>query len=96
MLRVQDLREERELYRTGGVYVVVGGAGALGKVWTGWMQKHYRARIVWVGRRSADLVEGDLRELTENGLGRAMSRRMLPSRKRCIARCVRSTARWAR
>ncbi|WP_371400213.1 SDR family NAD(P)-dependent oxidoreductase [Bacillus wiedmannii] len=39
------------LYRTGGVYVVIGGAGGLGEVWSEYMIRNYRAQIIWIGRR---------------------------------------------
>ena len=38
-------------YRQGGVYVVIGGAGGIGEVWTKWMIKHYQAHVIWIGRR---------------------------------------------
>jgi NADP-dependent 3-hydroxy acid dehydrogenase YdfG len=44
----------RTLYRTKGVYVVIGGAGGIGEVWSEYMIRTYQARIVWLGRRSKD------------------------------------------
>ncbi|MHC6085586.1 SDR family NAD(P)-dependent oxidoreductase [Ralstonia solanacearum] len=41
-------------YREGGVYVVIGGAGGIGEVWTRHMIRRCRARVVWLGRRAAD------------------------------------------
>nr|WP_269636740.1 type I polyketide synthase [Paenibacillus forsythiae] len=41
-------------YRHGGVYVVIGGAGGIGEVWSEYMIRNYRARVVWLGRRPAD------------------------------------------
>ncbi|WP_338925305.1 SDR family NAD(P)-dependent oxidoreductase [Mycetohabitans endofungorum] len=40
-------------YREGGVYVVIGGAGGIGEVWTRHVIRHYRARVIWLGRRAA-------------------------------------------
>ncbi|MHA7188600.1 KR domain-containing protein, partial [Burkholderia pseudomallei] len=40
--------------KTGGVYVVIGGAGGIGEVWSRWMMERYQARIVWIGRRDED------------------------------------------
>jgi acyl transferase domain-containing protein/NADPH:quinone reductase-like Zn-dependent oxidoreductase/NAD(P)-dependent dehydrogenase (short-subunit alcohol dehydrogenase family)/acyl carrier protein/SAM-dependent methyltransferase len=40
-----------ECYRSGGVYVVIGGAGGLGEVWTRMMILRYQASIIWIGRR---------------------------------------------
>jgi acyl transferase domain-containing protein/thioesterase domain-containing protein/aryl carrier-like protein len=44
----------RTLYKRGGVYVVIGGAGGIGEVWSEYMIRTYQARIVWIGRRSKD------------------------------------------
>ncbi|MFP5391998.1 MAG: SDR family NAD(P)-dependent oxidoreductase, partial [Gammaproteobacteria bacterium] len=52
------LAEEGErahgLYRHGGVYVVIGGAGTLGETWSRHMIERHQARIVWIGRRALD------------------------------------------
>ncbi|MEH1972440.1 MAG: SDR family NAD(P)-dependent oxidoreductase [Nostoc sp.] len=40
----------RSAYRAGGVYVVIGGAGGLGEVWSRYLSEKYRAQIVWIGR----------------------------------------------
>lgn len=58
--RVLLISEEERLddtsmvYRQQGVYVVVGGAGGIGGVWTEWMIRHYQAQVVWLGRRAED------------------------------------------
>lgn len=41
-------------YKKGGVYVVIGGAGGLGEVWSEHVIRHYQARVVWIGRREKD------------------------------------------
>ena len=41
-------------YRRQGVYVVIGGAGGIGEVWSRFMIETYEARIVWIGRRPQD------------------------------------------
>ncbi|AYK07546.1 non-ribosomal peptide synthetase [Brevibacillus laterosporus] len=41
-------------YRECGVYVVIGGAGGIGELWTRYMIEHYRASVVWIGRRPMD------------------------------------------
>lgn len=45
---------ERSLYRPGGVYVVIGGAGGIGEAWSEYMIRAYQAQIVWIGRRPKD------------------------------------------
>ncbi|MCP5007002.1 MAG: SDR family NAD(P)-dependent oxidoreductase, partial [Planctomycetes bacterium] len=54
LVRVQTLSQETSLYRKEGVYVVIGGAGGIGEVWSRFMMEHYQARIVWIGRREED------------------------------------------
>ncbi|WP_155660759.1 SDR family NAD(P)-dependent oxidoreductase, partial [Priestia megaterium] len=44
------------LYKQGGVYIVVGGAGRIGEVWSEYMIRSYRAQIIWIGRRQKDLT----------------------------------------
>src|SRR5205814_7020735 len=41
-------------YRQGGVYVVIGGAGGLGTVWSEYMIRTYGANLLWIGRRQID------------------------------------------
>ncbi|CAM4515042.1 type I polyketide synthase [Paenibacillus xylanexedens] len=37
-------------YRQGGVYLVIGGAGGIGEVWTRYMIATYNAQVIWLGR----------------------------------------------
>jgi len=46
--------EAAPVYRKNGVYVVVGGAGGLGEVWTRFMLENYQANVIWIGRRPLD------------------------------------------
>ncbi|MER5705089.1 amino acid adenylation domain-containing protein [Micromonospora sp. NPDC002296] len=39
--------------RTGGAYLVIGGAGVVGQAVTRHLHEHYDARVVWMGRRPA-------------------------------------------
>ncbi|AGK50095.1 thioester reductase domain protein [Burkholderia thailandensis MSMB121] len=41
-------------YRPGGVYVAIGGAGGLGRVWTEHAIRACGAQVVWIGRRPLD------------------------------------------
>ncbi|MEA5576032.1 SDR family NAD(P)-dependent oxidoreductase [Anabaena sp. UHCC 0451] len=41
-------------YRSQGVYVVIGGAGGIGEVWSRWMIEQYQGQIIWLGRRKKD------------------------------------------
>ena len=40
-------------YKQKGIYVVIGGAGGLGEVWSRFIIEKYQAKIVWIGRREA-------------------------------------------
>jgi acyl transferase domain-containing protein/ubiquinone/menaquinone biosynthesis C-methylase UbiE/acyl carrier protein len=41
-------------YRPGGVYVVIGGAGGIGEVWSEALLRRLPAQLVWIGRRPLD------------------------------------------
>jgi acyl transferase domain-containing protein len=59
----------RAAYRQKGVYVVIGGAGGLGEVWTRHMVAHFDAEVIWIGRRLQDAaIEAKLDAI--GGLGR--------------------------
>ena len=48
---LSTLAEDNTTYRQGGVYVIIGGAGGIGEVWTRWIIEHYQAQVIWIGRR---------------------------------------------
>ncbi|MEX2631036.1 MAG: SDR family NAD(P)-dependent oxidoreductase [Tistlia sp.] len=56
LLRLSELpapgpgQEAAEPYRRQGVYLVVGGAGALGEAWSRMLIERHQARLVWLGR----------------------------------------------
>ncbi len=67
---VEDLPKDRLLYKEQGVYLVIGGAGGLGEIWSEYMIRNYRARLVWLGRRPQDgKIRGKLDRLA--AIGRA-------------------------
>ncbi|GHG44936.1 hypothetical protein GCM10018980_23300 [Streptomyces capoamus] len=54
--------------RRGGVYVVVGGAGGIGVVWSEYVARVYGAQVVWLGRRAPDaVIEADLERVAAVG-----------------------------
>ena len=56
------------LYRTKGVYVVIGGAGGIGAAWTRYMIEKYQARIIWIGRRKKDAeIQAKLDSISQSG-----------------------------
>jgi len=48
---ITTLPQATPVYRQNGVYVVIGGAGGIGEVWSRFMIEHYQANLVWIGRR---------------------------------------------
>ncbi|MFL0800592.1 MAG: SDR family NAD(P)-dependent oxidoreductase [Agarilytica sp.] len=57
------------VYRDGGCYVLVGGAGGLGEVFSEYLIKEQGAQVVWLGRREMDNeIEAKCQRLSEFGL----------------------------
>ncbi|CAM2067522.1 SDR family NAD(P)-dependent oxidoreductase [Sulfidibacter corallicola] len=52
LLPVDDKPASQSPYRTRGVYVVIGGAGGIGAVWSRSVVGLYDARVIWIGRRA--------------------------------------------
>ncbi|ACU62721.1 SDR family NAD(P)-dependent oxidoreductase [Chitinophaga pinensis] len=50
----EQQQNETTSYRQEGVYVVIGGAGGIGEVWTDYMISKYKAQVIWIGRRAYD------------------------------------------
>ncbi|KID58857.1 hypothetical protein JF50_03130 [Pseudoalteromonas luteoviolacea] len=51
-----------------GTYLVQGGAGGLGQVWSEWMIKHHDAQIIWLGRRELNAdIQSDIDRLAKLG-----------------------------
>lgn len=68
LAQVRDLPQSLPAYRQGGVYVVIGGAGGIGEVWSRFMVERYQAELVWIGRRPSDAaIEAKLRALAQFG-----------------------------
>ncbi|QDX95805.1 SDR family NAD(P)-dependent oxidoreductase [Brevibacillus laterosporus] len=47
-------QQDETMYKNGGVYVVIGGAGGLGEVWSEYVIRRYEAKVIWIGRREMD------------------------------------------
>ncbi|MCW9018041.1 MAG: SDR family NAD(P)-dependent oxidoreductase, partial [Kangiellaceae bacterium] len=57
-------KSEEPSYKQGGVYIVIGGAGGIGEVWTHFMVKRFNANIIWIGRRKInDAIQSKIRAL---------------------------------
>ncbi|MBV9225433.1 MAG: SDR family NAD(P)-dependent oxidoreductase, partial [Acidobacteriaceae bacterium] len=56
------------LYRPGGVYVIIGGAGGVSEAFSEYLIRHYQAQIIWIGRRPKDAaIQAKLNRLTAFG-----------------------------
>ena len=65
---VQPVQLDKSMYRAGGVYVVIGGAGGIGAVWSEYLIRKYRAQIIWIGRRPMDAtIQAKLDSLSDPG-----------------------------
>ena len=61
-------RSSTTSHRQGGVYVVIGGAGGIGEVWSRYMIERYQANVVWIGRRPCDAaIEAKIEALSRLG-----------------------------
>ena len=55
-------------FRKGGVYIIVGGAGGIGRELTRYLSKQYQAKVVWFGRRpNIPHLEEDRRNVEASG-----------------------------
>ncbi|MFE6775905.1 SDR family NAD(P)-dependent oxidoreductase [Streptomyces sp. NPDC057702] len=65
-----------DILRTGGTYLITGGAGGLGAIFGDWLARDYQAQLVLVGRRPADAagVRARLAELAAAGAGATLYR----------------------
>ena len=68
LVPVPQLATAHQRYRRHGVYVVIGGAGGIGEVWSRFMIETYEARLVWIGRRPQDAaIQAKLEALAAMG-----------------------------
>ena len=51
-----SLGDEESVYKHGGVYVIIGGAGGIGEVLTKWLIDYYESHVIWIGRREQDAI----------------------------------------
>ncbi|PMY43898.1 MULTISPECIES: SDR family NAD(P)-dependent oxidoreductase [Pseudomonas] len=50
----EPLAKEAWAFRRHGVYVILGGAGGIGKALSRYLIEHYSANVIWLGRRSLE------------------------------------------
>ena len=55
---------QNTIYRKGGVYVVIGGAGGIGEIWSEYMIRNFQAKIIWIGRsKRGKEIDGKIKRL---------------------------------
>jgi acyl transferase domain-containing protein len=52
LIPVRNIPTKHTLYKQGGVYVVIGGAGGIGEAWSEYVIRTYQAQVIWIGRRA--------------------------------------------
>lgn len=52
LIAVHQPYKHPTLYKTGGIYIVIGGAGGIGETWSEYMIRKYQAQLIWIGRRT--------------------------------------------
>nr|WP_185923356.1 SDR family NAD(P)-dependent oxidoreductase [Lysinibacillus sp. SDF0063] len=68
LMPVRMTKTTATVYKKGGVYVVIGGTGGIGEVWSEYMIRRYQANIVWIGRRGKDTgIQAKIDRLAELG-----------------------------
>lgn len=68
LVPVELAQDMPQPYRNGGVYIVVGGAGDIGRVWTAHAVRVAGAQVVWVGRRPEDdTIRDNIRAIAKLG-----------------------------
>ena len=57
------------LYKQKGVYVIIGGAGGLGELWSQYMIDYYHAQVIWIGRKELNSeIEAKINTIQNNGI----------------------------
>ena len=51
--------------KTCGTYLIVGGAGAVGKVLSKWLIHSHQAKVIWLGRREEAQVSSDIETIAD-------------------------------
>ena len=60
--------EPAPMTRPGGVYLVIGGAGGIGRAWSEATLRRHDAQLIWVGRRALDAtIQAKLDQLAQLG-----------------------------
>jgi len=91
-----NLPEARQsAFREGGVYVIAGGAGGLGYVFSEHLVRRYGARVAWLGRRPLDAqIEARQAALARDGVGPLYLQADIADEAQLRAAAAEIKARW--
>ena len=68
LVRLQALPQADSPYKSEHVYVVIGGAGGVGRIWTRHVLRTANAQVIWLGRSPLDdRIRGHLRSCATSG-----------------------------
>jgi len=54
LIPIKQTQPDTTLYRQGGVYAIIGGAGGIGEALSEYLIRTYQAQVIWIGRRRMD------------------------------------------
>lgn len=64
----QPVPAHASLFERGGVYMLIGGAGGIGEVFSRWVMQEFAAKLLWVGRRERDAaIQAKIERLSRLG-----------------------------
>ncbi|MDL5025598.1 SDR family oxidoreductase, partial [Bacillus velezensis] len=64
---VQTESSKKDVLKEGGVYLITGGAGGLGMIFSRWLADAYKAKLILVNRSSIEDKKGKLEQLQNAG-----------------------------
>lgn len=68
LVEIKKIEKGISKFKKNGVYIVIGGAGGVGEIWSEYMVKTYNAQIIWIGRRiSNPVIEEKIKRISQYG-----------------------------
>ncbi|MCB2360150.1 SDR family NAD(P)-dependent oxidoreductase [Clostridium estertheticum] len=69
LIKVNSIQSKSTLYNAKGVYVVIGGAGGIGEIWTEYIIRKYKSKVIWIGRKPINsTIQAKLDRISELGI----------------------------
>lgn len=67
-LYADSANDQKTAYKEHGVYVIIGGTGEVGYIWSKYMINKYKAQIIWIGRSALNnKIEEKINNLSKLG-----------------------------